>query len=109
MLTFYKIDAKHAHHWSPPQYINTSQYMQQRPNTIYHIGCQLLRIANTNIYLDTSVLIPVLRFFKDLSRIVLTNFGVIGKSKGCHVVAMYSHSKLVNTVVVGSHQHLKLA
>ena len=60
MLTFYKIDAKHAHHRSPPQYINTSQYMQQRPNTIYHIGCQLLRIANTNIYLDTSVLIPVL-------------------------------------------------
>ena len=26
MLTFYKIDAKHAHHRSPPQYINTSQY-----------------------------------------------------------------------------------
>ena len=44
----------------PPQYINTSQYIQQRPNTIYRIGCQLLRIANTNIYLDTSVLIPVL-------------------------------------------------
>ena len=61
MLTFYKIDAKHAHHRSPPQYINTSQYMQQRPNTIYRIGCQLLRIANTNIYRDTSVLIPVLR------------------------------------------------
>ena len=60
MLTFYKIDAKHAHHRSPPQYINTSQYMQQRPNTIYRIGCQLLRIANTNIYRDTSVLIPVL-------------------------------------------------
>ena len=47
MLTFYKIDAKHAHHRSPPQYINTSQYIQQRPNTIYRIGCQLLRIANT--------------------------------------------------------------
>ena len=61
MLTFYKIDAKHAHHRSPPQYINTSQYIQQRPNTIYRIGCQLLRIANTNIYRDTSVLIPVLR------------------------------------------------
>ena len=60
MLTFYKIDAQHAHHWSPPQYINTSQYIQQRPNTIYRIGCQLLRIANTNIYRDTSVLIPVL-------------------------------------------------
>ena len=60
MLTFYKIDAKHAHHRNPPQYINTSQYMQQRPNTIYRIGCQLLRIANTNIYRDTSVLIPVL-------------------------------------------------
>ena len=60
MLTFYKIDAKHAHHRSPPQYINTSQYIQQRPNTIYRIGCQLLRIANTNIYRDTSVLIPSL-------------------------------------------------
>ena len=60
MLTFYKIDAKHAHHPSPPQYINTSQYIQQRPNTIYRIGCQLLRIANTNIYRDTSVLIPSL-------------------------------------------------
>ena len=35
--------------------------MQQRPNTIYRIGCQLLRIANTNIYLDTSVSIPVLK------------------------------------------------
>ena len=46
MLTFYKIGAKHAHHRSP-QYINTSQYIQQRPNTIYRIGCQLLRIANT--------------------------------------------------------------
>ena len=54
MLTFYKIDAKHAHHRSPPQYINTSQYIQQRPNTIYRIGCQLLRIANTNIYRDLS-------------------------------------------------------
>ena len=62
MLTFYKIDAKHAHHRSPPQYINTSQYIQQRPNTIYRIGCQLLRIANTNIYRDTSVLIPVLKY-----------------------------------------------
>ena len=61
MLTFYKIDAKHAHHRSPPRYINTSQYIQQRPNTIYRIGCQLLRIANTNIYRDTSVLIPSLR------------------------------------------------
>ena len=61
MLTFYKIDAKHAHHRSPPQYINTSQYIQQRPNTIYRIGCQLLRIANTNIYRDTSVLIPSLK------------------------------------------------
>ena len=60
MLTFYKIDAKHAHHRNPPQYIDTSQYMQQRPNTIYRIGCQLLCIANTNIYRDTSVLIPVL-------------------------------------------------
>ena len=46
---------------APPQYINTSQYIQQRPNTIYRIGCQLLRIANTNIYRDTSVLIPSLR------------------------------------------------
>ena len=27
---------------------------------IYRIGCQRLRIANTNIYRDTSVLIPVL-------------------------------------------------
>ena len=60
MLTFYKIDAKHAHHPSLPQYIDTAQYIQQRPNTIYRIGCQLLRIANTNIYRDTSVLIPVL-------------------------------------------------
>ena len=50
MLTFYKIDAKHAHHRSPPQYINTSQYIQQRPNTIYRIGCPLLRIADTNTY-----------------------------------------------------------
>ena len=64
MLTFYKIDAKHAHHRSPPQYINTSQYIQQRPNTIYRIGCQLLRIANTNIYRDTSVLIPSLIYHK---------------------------------------------
>ena len=61
MLTFYKIDAKHAHHPSPPQYINTSQYIQQRANTIYRIGCQRLRIANTNIYHDIFVLVPALK------------------------------------------------
>ena len=29
-------------------------------DTIYRIGCQLLRIVNTNIYRDTSVLNPFL-------------------------------------------------
>ena len=58
---YLRIDATHAHHPSLPQYIDTAQYIQQRPDTMYRIGCQLLRIADTNIYCYTSVLIPFLK------------------------------------------------
>ena len=82
MLTFYKIVAKHAHHRSPPQYINTSQYIQQRPNTIYRIGCQRLRIANTNIYRDTSVLIPVLNAVASLNVLSMMHSDIEVQIKG---------------------------
>ena len=35
--------------------------MQRRPNTIYRIGCPLLRTANTDIYRDVLTTIPPLR------------------------------------------------
>ena len=68
-LSFYKIGAKHAHHRSPPQYINTSNIYNNDPirYIVLVVSCFVLPIPN--IYRDTSVLIPVLSlsdFFLDM-------------------------------------------